>query len=307
LIKVNGLVKSYGKVRAVSDISLQVDEGAIYGFIGPNGAGKTTTLKVLATLLVPDRGTATIGGYDVVSQPLQARRLLGYMPDFFGVYDDLRVTEYLDFYAGAQGITIGKSQRRLRDDLLELVDLAVHRDKYVDSLSRGMKQRLCLARALVHNPQVLLLDEPASGLDPRARVEMRELLKELRSMGKTILISSHILKELTDLCTHIGLIDNGEILYSGTLSEALRRATGTVVALRLAEPREGLKLWLAEQPGVTHIFIDGERAEFVYDGNQLAISGLLQRLVAGGFPVVSFTEADGDLEEVFMNLTRREE
>ncbi len=221
LIAVENLTKRYGRFKAVDNISFAVPPGSIFGFIGPNGAGKTTTIKILATLLEPSDGQATIAGYDVVRQASRVRDVIGYMPDFFGVYDDLTVLEYLEFYARTQGVGSGK-RTKLLNDLLELVELGYKRDAYVETLSRGMKQRLCLARCLVHDPQVLLLDEPASGLDPRARVEMRELLKELQRMGKTILVSSHILPELAELCSHIGIIDRGHFLAGGPVEDILR-------------------------------------------------------------------------------------
>ncbi|HUE75234.1 MAG TPA: ABC transporter ATP-binding protein, partial [Chloroflexota bacterium] len=211
MIHISGLRKRYGRVRALDGLSLDVPAGAIYGFIGQNGAGKTTTLRILATLLLPDDGVARVAGVDVLRQPDEVRRLIGYMPDFFGVYEDLKVGEYLDFYGSLYGIR-PPAVASLRDNLLDLVDLGVKRDEYVDGLSRGMQQRLCLARALIHDPSVLLLDEPASGLDPVARVEMREMLKELAGLGKTILISSHILSELADLCTHVGMVSGGRLV-----------------------------------------------------------------------------------------------
>ena len=204
-ISVRGLVKQYGQVRAVDGLSMSVDRGSIYGFVGPNGAGKTTTMRILSTLLNGSRGSCTIAGLDVATHPAQVRTILGYMPDFFGVYDDLTVQEYLEFYADAYSIPV-RLRKTTIGDLLELIDLTEKRDAYVESLSRGMKQRLGLARCLVHDPQVLLLDEPASGMDPRARYELREIVKELRQMGKTVVLSSHILLELAEICTHIGIV-----------------------------------------------------------------------------------------------------
>ncbi|HWH23404.1 MAG TPA: ABC transporter ATP-binding protein, partial [Candidatus Limnocylindria bacterium] len=205
-LKADGLSKRYGRTLAVAGVDLAVEEGEIFGLVGPNGAGKTTTLKMLATLLVPSNGDAEIGGHSVRREPDAVRSVIGYMPDTFGVYDDMRAWEYLDFFGRCYGMSAAR-RRQMIGDLLELVDLADKRDAYVQSLSRGMQQRLCLAHALVHDPQVLLLDEPASGLDPRARVELRELLRELRALGKTILISSHILPELEELCTSVAIID----------------------------------------------------------------------------------------------------
>ena len=211
IVRATGLVKRYDKTLAVAGLDLDIAAGEIFGLVGPNGAGKTTTLRILATLLVPDRGDAEVAGASVRRNPNDVRRVLGFMPDSFGVYDDMKVWEYLDFFARCYGIP-AERRRRTIGDLLELVDLGAKRDVYVQGLSRGMQQRLCLAHTLVHDPQVLLLDEPASGLDPRARVELRELLRELRSLGKTILVSSHILPELEELCTSVAIIDRGQVL-----------------------------------------------------------------------------------------------
>src|SRR5256884_9841272 len=216
MIKIQHIYKSYRKVDALKGLSLQIPQGSIYGLIGPNGAGKTTLIRILAALLAPTRGEVWFDGEEVVRQPALIQRKVGYMPDFFGVYPDLTAVEYLEFYAGIHGIP-RKKQASTVNDLLELVDLSSKRDANVETLSRGMKQRLCLARALVHDPEILLLDEPASGLDPRARIEMRELIRELRRMGKTILVSSHILPELEELCTWVGFIDRGRIVAAGPM------------------------------------------------------------------------------------------
>ena len=214
IVRTEGLVKRYATTVAVAGVDLDVEEGEIFGLVGPNGAGKSTTFRILATLLQPSAGVAEIAGWSVTRNPDQVRRVLGFMPDVFGVYDDMKVWEYLDFFGRCYGLSAAQ-RRRTIGDLLELVDLADRRDDYVQTLSRGMEQRLCLAHALVHDPQVLLLDEPASGLDPRARVELRELLRELRSLGKTILISSHILPELEELCTSVAIVDRGRVLAKG--------------------------------------------------------------------------------------------
>lgn len=232
MLRVEGLVKRFGDVEAVKEVSFTVEPGAIYGFVGPNGAGKTTTLKIIATLLMPDAGRVFIGGTDALQNPGEARARLGYMPDFFGVYDNLKVDEYMHFYADCYGVPAA-GRDRLIDSLLALVRLADKRGAYVDELSRGMKQRLCLARCLVHDPEVLILDEPASGLDPRNRVELREILLELRRRGKTILISSHILAELAELCTHIGIIHNGRMVASGPVEQIQREAGARVMEVRL--------------------------------------------------------------------------
>src|SRR5258705_235695 len=236
IVEARGLLKRYDGTLAVAGVDLSIGEGEIFGLVGPNGAGKTTMLRMLATLLAPTAGDAEIAGESIRRNPQAVRRVLGYMPDAFGVYDDMKVWEYLDFFGRCYGL--GPAQRkRMIGDLLELVDLASRRDSYVHGLSRGMQQRLCLAHALVHDPQVLLLDEPASGLDPRARVELRELLRELRSMGKTVVISSHILPELEELCTSVAIVDRGQVLAQGRVAEIERRLR--FVALRRASWRDG--------------------------------------------------------------------
>src|SRR5687768_15604993 len=215
MIEVHDLTKKYGELYAIHKIDLKLERGDVFGFIGPNGAGKTTTMRILATLLNPTWGEAYVGGYSIYAKPKEIRRIIGYMPDFFGVYDDMKVMEYLEFFAAAYRIR-GPKRRQICEEVLELVELGYKREALVTSLSRGMTQRLGLARVLLHDPQVLLLDEPASGLDPRARVEMRSLLKRLRSMGKTIMISSHILPELADICNKVGVIGQGEMKFNGT-------------------------------------------------------------------------------------------
>jgi len=220
VVQTNGLTKKYGAFTALHELDLAIERGSIHGFIGPNGAGKTTTMRILATLLEPTSGQAWVGGYPVTEAPLEVRKRIGYMPDFFGVYDNMKVWEYLDFFAAAYHVPEVK-RKGMIGDLLALVDLSAKRDNFVEELSRGMKQRLCLARTLVHEPELLILDEPASGLDPHARIELRELLKELRALGKTILVSSHILTELAEMCTHVAIIERGHLLVSGEVSRIL--------------------------------------------------------------------------------------
>ena len=240
IVRTDGLVKRYDGTLAVAGIDLAVEPGEIFGLVGPNGAGKTTTMRILATLLRPSSGDAEVAGWSVTRNPDEVRRVLGFMPDVFGVYDDMKVWEYLDFFARCYGIAPA-ARRRMIGDLLELVDLADKRDAYVQTLSRGMQQRLCLAHALVHDPQILLLDEPASGLDPRARVELRELLRELRSLGKTIVISSHILPELEELCTSVAIIDRGQVLAHGRVADIERRLRfGAVLRVRILDEGDAL-------------------------------------------------------------------
>ena len=235
MIEIKDLSKTYRDLTAVRSLNLTIEKGDVFGFIGPNGAGKTTTIKVLATLLEPTTGAAYVDGVDVVRNPLEVRRLIGYMPDFFGVYDDVKVWEYLDFFAAAYKIPVNK-RKGIIDDVLELTDLTTKREAYVESLSRGMKQRLCLAKTLVHDPKVLLLDEPASGLDPRARIEFRALLKELQSMGKTIFVSSHILPELADFCNVVGIMERGHLIVSGRVNDIVQKLEGAIILdVRLGE------------------------------------------------------------------------
>ncbi len=310
IVRTEGLVKRYDRTVAVAGIDLAIDQGEIFGLVGPNGAGKTTTLRMLATLLRPDAGTAEIDGWSVTRNPDEVRRVLGFMPDAFGVYDDMKVWEYLDFFARCYGLPAA-GRRRMIGDLLELVDLGDRRDAYVQDLSRGMQQRLCLAHALVHDPQVLLLDEPASGLDPRARVELRELLRELRSMGKTIVISSHILPELEELCTSVAIVDRGQVLAQGRVAEIERRLRfGAVLRVRLLLEGDELAAArdrLAAQADVASATIlpDGT-VELGFRGDDAAAARLLAVVVAAGLPVATFARAASDLEELFLQVTANE-
>ncbi|MBN1977058.1 MAG: ABC transporter ATP-binding protein [Anaerolineae bacterium] len=308
MVETRGLVKRYGRLTAVKDLDLVVEEGTVFGFVGPNGAGKTTTMRILATLLRPTSGEARVAGFSVHKQRRDVRRAIGYMPDFFGIYGDMRVWEYLDFFSACYEIP-PDTRRRLVDDLLALVDLSHRRDDYVDALSRGMKQRLCLARALAHDPKVLILDEPASGLDPRARVEIRELLRELQAMGKTIFVSSHILSEIEEVCTHIGIIEAGQLVATGTMEEMRRLIQAhRVLRVGLAGRIDEAQAWLAGQPdvmGVEPVTGNGEgNLEVTFTGDDEALARLLREMVGAGFPVLAFREQAGDLEDVFMRLTK---
>ncbi len=306
-IRTEALTKRYGRSVAVGGLDLSIDAGEIFGLVGPNGAGKTTTLKMLATLLPPTAGDAQIAGISVRREPDAVRRVLGYMPDNFGVYDDMRVWEYLDFFGRCYGLS-GSRRRQMIGDLLELVDLAQKRDSYVQDLSRGMQQRLCLAHALVHDPQVLLLDEPASGLDPRARVELRELLRELRSLGKTIVISSHILPELEELCTSLAIIDHGRVMASGRVEDiADRFRVGGVYRVRLlgdAEDAQAAAALLSDRADVASVVaeVDGS-LELGLAGDDVSAAAVLAALVSAGHRVVSFAPAASDLEELFLQIT----
>jgi ABC-2 type transport system ATP-binding protein len=310
-LEVTGLHKRYGSVVAVSGVDLAIEQGAIFGLVGPNGAGKTTTIRMLATALPASGGDALVCGYSVRRQPNSVRRMVGYMPDTFGVYDDMRAWEYLDFFARCYAIPRAR-RRRIVSDLLELVDLSAKRDAYVHMLSRGMQQRLCLAHALVHDPPVLLLDEPASGLDPRARTELRELLRELSSMGKTIVISSHILPELEELCTGVAIIDRGQVLAAGTVAAIEARfRRGSVVRLRIlggADALDAASRFLDSQPEVASVVTahDG-RLEVALTADDEATSALLYRTMSEGHRVVAFAPVASDLEELFLQITAQDE
>ncbi len=352
VVEARGLTKRYGAFVALDDLDLRIGSGVVFGFIGPNGAGKTTTLRILATLLEQTSGEAWVAGHSVAREPQAVRRAIGYMPDSFGVYDNMKVWEYLDFFAATYGI---ERRRRLGliDDLLALVDLGEKKDGYVEALSRGMKQRLCLARALVHDPQLLLLDEPASGLDPRARIELRALLRQLGALGKTVIVSSHILTELADMCDEVGIIERGRLLAAGPVSDLLRQLhTNRSVMVRLlpddrlgdaelrehimsipgvlsatiepfaarrsvaaAEPPSGS---LAQEPVAAHVSPAdlsteqllaaappvGRLVRIEFAGEDRDLGRLLRDLLARGLPVYGFAEEAGDLEDVFMRVTR---
>jgi len=307
IVRATGLVKRFDATVAVAGLDLEVEEGEIFGLVGPNGAGKTTTLRILATLLAPTSGDAEIAGISVRRNPNAVRRVLGFMPDVFGVYDDMKVWEYLDFFARCYGIPPARRKQMIAD-LLDLVDLGDRRDSYVQGLSRGMQQRLCLAHTLVHDPQVLLLDEPASGLDPRARVELRELLRELRSLGKTIVISSHILPELEELCTSVAIVDRGQVLAQGRVADIERRLrVGAVLRVRVLgeQPaREAARAHFAAQPDVASAtLLEDGTIEIGYRGDDAATARLLAESVASGLPIVSFARAASDLEELFLQVT----
>jgi ABC-2 type transport system ATP-binding protein len=291
----------------VRDLNLTIEKGDVFGFIGPNGAGKTTTIKVLATLLEPSSGVAYVDGIDVVRNPLEVRRVIGYMPDFFGVYDDVKVWEYLDFFAAAYKIPVNK-RKGIIDDVLELTDLTGKREAYVESLSRGMKQRLCLAKTLVHDPKVLLLDEPASGLDPRARIEFRALLKELQAMGKTIFVSSHILPELADFCNVVGIMERGHLVVAGRVNDIVQRLEGHILLdVRFTgDPAQGnraLEL-VKTHPQVKDAQVESNHLTIEFTGSHEELPSLLTGLVQNGIPVATFSQRQADLEDVFMKVTK---
>ncbi len=304
MIRLEGVTKYYKTFPAVNNVSLDIARGEVFGFIGPNGAGKTTTIKMLATLMLPSDGRLSIGGYDIVAQPHEVRRIIGYMPDSFGVYEDLLVWEYLDYFASLYKVDPSRRQRAI-SDVLELTDLAIKRDSQVMSLSRGMKQRLCLAKTLIHDPEVLLLDEPASGLDPHARIEIRELIRELCRMGKTVLVSSHILTELADFCTSIGIIEAGCLLAAGRIDDITHQLAGHVMLeIRVkGDPASAMDA-LSERGDIERVTCDGRAIRAEYTGDAEDIDELLEYLVRGGIRVLSFTRSEADLEDIFLKVTR---
>ena len=304
MIEITGFGKDYGEFTAVESLDLKIEEGEMFGFIGPNGAGKSTTIRFLATLLRASRGEGSVNGHSIMDDPMNVRRSVGYMPDAFGVYDGMKVWEFLDFFAVAY--KIGRTQRKqVIRDVLELLDLTYKRDDYVNGLSRGMKQRLCLAKTLVHDPPVLILDEPASGLDPRARVEVKALLKELRRMGKTILISSHILTELADCCTSIGIIERGQLLMHGPIDDVYRRIQGTptVVAEMGENFDKGLSI-IRSNPDVRDVQVDGQKVTIEFASPESETGNLLKSLVNQNVEVNNFGIKEPNLEDVFMMVTK---
>ena len=308
MINIQHVYKRYHSVHALEDLTLEIPQGAIFGLIGPNGAGKTTLLRILGTLIPPTSGKVWFGDVEVTQSSTQIQRKVGYMPDFFGVYSDLTSEEYLEFYAGIQGISQRRSPR-IVSDLLELVDLTTKRDALVETLSRGMQQRLCLARALIHDPDVLLLDEPASGLDPRARVEFRELLRTLQGMGKTIVISSHILLELAEMCSDIAIIRAGRLVMAGNVEQVTQSLGGeNQIEIRVLERAEDAKQLLKVIPEIRNVFEDQNGSEVIqaeFNGDNQALHRVLAELLAHDIPVISFAprRAVERLEEVYMSIT----
>jgi ABC-2 type transport system ATP-binding protein len=307
MIETRDLTKMYGELYALDRLTVKLDRGDVYGFIGPNGAGKTTTMRILATLLTPTWGEATVCGYSIYNGAKDIRRVMGYMPDFFGVYDDMKVIEYLEFFAAAYRIK-GPERRKKCDQVLELVDLGYKRAALVTSLSRGMTQRLGLARVLLHEPQVLLLDEPASGLDPRARIEMRGLIKELRNMGKTIMLSSHILPELADICNKIGIIECGKVLFDGDVQSAIQKVRQrTRIDVMVGDGRNAeAKVVLEKVTGIDEIehktqddYLLVTLAAGLQDGSFIA-----ETLIKSGFRLKMLKEEAVNLEDVFMGITK---
>ena len=303
MLQLEGLVRHFDGVRAVDDVSFSIGRGEVLGFIGPNGAGKTTTMRILATLDAPQRGDARIGGYSVVDDPDEVRRIMGFMPDYAGVYANTTVTEYLDFFARAHDLR-GDARRRAVDNIIEFMSIGDLRDRHVESLSKGLKQRVALGRAIIHDPQVLILDEPAANLDPRARIEFRTLIRELAGDGKTILLSSHILTELSEMCDSVTVIEKGRILATGTVQDILETVRRRrLLSVRLARADSGVERFLAEQPDVTNVHEAGGRLQFELAGGDDAQVALVSRLVGAGFPVLEFSAHSADLEDLFIEIT----
>ena len=304
MIELVNFTKRYGDLVAVDQLNLKIEPGEMFGFIGPNGAGKSTTIRFLATLLKPTAGEGIVNGKSVTRQPLEVRRSIGYMPDSFGVYDGMKVWEFLDFFAVAYQISRSR-RKKVIGDVLDLLDLTGKRNAFVNGLSRGMKQRLCLAKTLVHDPPVLVLDEPASGLDPRARVEVKALLKELRKMGKTILISSHILTELADCCTSIGIIERGKLLMQGPIDDVYRRIRrNRIVVIKFLENLEVGVSIIRKTPQTRDVEIEGNRVTVELAADESQVATLMERLVAEGVRMHSFAEKEPTLEDVFMLVTK---
>ena len=303
MLEIRGLRKKYGNFQALDGLDLEIPKGELFGFVGPNGAGKTTTLKSVAGLLAPDEGEVRIDGVDAVRTNKALREKIGYVPDFFGVYDNLKVSEYMEFFASCYGLS-GLMGRKRCEELLDQVKLSDRADFFVDSLSRGMKQRLCLARALIHDPGLLILDEPTSGMDPRTRMEFKEMLKELCAEGKTILVSSHILSELSQMCTDIGIIDAGKIVLSGNMAEILQKVNDSnPLLIRICgESRTAIGI-LKKDPRVQTIAIRDEDIIVNFHGNRQAEAELLYSLMEAGIPVSGFIREQGDLESIFMQIT----
>lgn len=304
MIELRGLHRSFGSTHAVNDVSFRVDRGRVFGYIGPNGAGKTTSMRILATLDVPDAGDALVDGFSVIDDPDRVRHRLGFMPDFFGTYANVNVEEYLDFFARAYHLR-GRDRQAAIRRVMEFTRLDGLAEKPIDGLSKGMKQRLCLGRALIHDPAVLVLDEPAAGLDPRARIELREMIAALAAKGKTVLISSHILTELAEMCDMVGILERGRLIAVGTVEEIHKQGQSTqnLVEVRVLGDATALGNWLGERPGVTRLEIDGDTLRFLHVGSLEEEADLLKAIVEAGFRVLAFGSRRRSLEDVFMQVT----
>lgn len=307
MLKIKGLEKSYGKFKALDNLNLEIEKEEIFGFIGPNGAGKSTTMKIVTGLLSADSGEVYVNGIEAIKDNRKIKDEIGYMPDFFGVYDNLKTWEYLEFFASIYGIT-GDRVKKLSMELLDLVNLTNKYDAYVDGLSRGMKQRLCLARCLIHNPKLLILDEPASGMDPKARFEMKNILKNLKDMGKTILVSSHILSELGEICTDIGIIEKGHMVCQGKVDEIMNRVSGNYpIVINVLQNAERAVKILRENPKIEKVNYEENKIIAYFNGRDEETYELLKYLVVNDVKIISFNRQQHSLEDVFMKITKEQE
>lgn len=303
MLHINHLYKNYGKFQAILDLNLHIPQGDLFGFVGPNGAGKTTTIRMVCGLMPPTAGSITINGVDALTNPKEIKRQIGYVPDFFGVYDNLKVKEYMDFYGSMYSMN-SRDIEKIMDDLLELVNLADKKEVYVDTLSRGMKQRLCVARSLIHNPALLVLDEPNSGLDPRARVEMKELLLNLKSMGKTIVISSHILSELSEMCNSIGIMNRGNLVAAGRIEDVMESVFGSNrLVITVADQMEQAVRMVKEQAGMKVESVGEKEIRVSHTLSEEEIAKLIACMINAGVIVTGFHRQEGNLETLFMELT----
>ena len=306
MIELSKVTKCYGDLRALDDISMTIETGDIYGFIGPNGAGKSTTIKILAGLIKPTAGTATINGLDVVKSRAEVMKIVGYMPDVYGLYEDMTVEEYLRFFCNANFIDKRKI-KGIIDDVLNLTDLEVKRETLIETLSRGMRQRVCMSRALLHDPKILLLDEPASGIDPKLRIEFRELIKALSDMGKTIFISSHILTELSAVCNKVGMIEKGRLLTSGLMADIKKAIKPRKrINVRVIECHDGVCKVLDAHESVFDLKSDKDSIKFQFSGEDDELHALLNKMISEDLKIVSFSEEVISLEDIFMEVTKGE-
>ena len=306
MLKISKLKKAYGNYLALDGLDIAIEEGSLYGLVGPNGAGKTTTIKIMTSLLLPDSGTVEIDGVDAIANPDKLKSVIGYVPDYFGTYDNLKVAEYMEFFASCYGLEGLKARKRALM-LLEQVGLEGRTEAFVDGLSRGMKQRLCLARALIHSPKMLIMDEPTAGLDPRTRLEFKQIVKELQEQGKTVLISSHILSELSELCTHIGVLEQGRMVLEGSIAEiesSINTSNPLIIDVT-GETQPALNM-LKEHPLVKTISVKGQELMITFTGTPDQEVALLKLLVDGGVPVCGFVRRQGGLESIFMQVTERQ-
>lgn len=304
MIQLRRLYRYFGRTKAVNDVSFEVDSGQVFGYIGPNGAGKTTSMRILSTLDLPDYGDALVDGFSVINDPDRVRKRLGFMPDNFGTYPNMNCIEYLDFFARSYGV-VGRDRTKALRHTLSYTGLSKIAEKPIRGLSKGMRQRLCLGRAMIHDPAVLILDEPANGLDPRARIELRHMIRGLAADGKTLLVSSHILTELGEMCDAIGIIERGELIVSGTVADIKARLRPHIdVLVRLIDGGERLGQWLASKPNVSHIQATDLVVRFQFDDSEpIAQTGLLKAIVEAGFSVLEYSTESRSLEDVFLQIT----